>query len=142
MDFHWYIIGEGSERSVLERNIANRELQDYISLLGFRENPYPYIREAYVYVQTSEFEGLGRTLIEASVLNRPIVSTNFPTAYGILKDRDDALIVEKTGEDIAIAIIELLSKTDKDKGFNPNINTLESDITTKTIELIEKTLNT
>ena len=100
MDFHWYIIGEGSERSVLERNIANRELQDYISLLGFRENPYPYIREAYVYVQTSEFEGLGRTLIEASVLNRPIVSTNFPTAYGILKDRDDALIVEKTGEDI------------------------------------------
>lgn len=141
VDFHWYIIGEGSERAFLEKIIIDKSLEDKITLLGFRENPYPYMREASVYVQTSEFEGLGLTLIEAVILNRPIVSTNFPTAYGILKGKDNALIVEKTGEDIAIAIEELLSKTSKDKDLSLNENKPKSDLTAKTIELVERILN-
>lgn len=45
-------------------------------------------------VQTSSFEGLGRTLIEASILCKPIVTTNFPTAYGLVEDGKTGFITE------------------------------------------------
>jgi glycosyltransferase involved in cell wall biosynthesis len=108
VSFKWYIIGEGSERGKLEKLIDQNDLNDFVVLLGFNENPYPYINACDIYVQTSSFEGLGRTIIEASLLNKPIVTTNFPTAYGILENEETGLIVEMNTESIATAILRLL----------------------------------
>ena len=62
-----------------------------------------------IYVQTSLFEGLGLTVIEASILRKPIVCTNFPTAFGILKDGETGLIAEMTAESIAENIERLIN---------------------------------
>ena len=53
----WLVIGEGEERTKLEQMIKDHQLEDHFILLGMKENPYPYIKEADIYVQPSRFEG-------------------------------------------------------------------------------------
>ena len=75
--FKWYFIGEGSERKNIEKMISSYRLQNDVILLGLQTNPYPYMAQADVYVQTSRHEGFGMTIAEAKILGLPIVSTNF-----------------------------------------------------------------
>lgn len=107
IDYRWYIIGEGKERINLEGLIKKYNLNDKLILLGFRDNPYPYVKACDIYVQTSKFEGLGRTLIEASILRKPIVTTNFPTAYGLVDDGKTGFIVQMEAQEIAEKIVQL-----------------------------------
>ncbi|WP_374330129.1 glycosyltransferase [Soonwooa sp.] len=104
----WYVVGEGNERASLEEKIQSSNLTANFYLLGADPNPYPYMKACDIYVQTSMFEGLGLTVIEASILNKPIVCTNFPTAHGILKDGETGLIVEMNASTIAEAIERLI----------------------------------
>ena len=69
------IIGEGPERQRLEAQIARNNLGDRIRLLGWQENPYPYIKNADLIVCSSRFEGLSTVVTEALILGRPVVTT-------------------------------------------------------------------
>ncbi|MCY1526995.1 Poly(glycerol-phosphate) alpha-glucosyltransferase [compost metagenome] len=105
---HWYVVGEGSERAKLEQQIRVNELQHCFTLLGFRENPYPYMSKADMYVQTSLYEGWGLTLIEATLLQKPVVTTNFPTSYQIIKEGVNGYIVTMDAEAIMQKIAYLI----------------------------------
>lgn len=104
----WYVIGEGNERENLEKLIKEYRLENNFFLLGADPNPYPYMKNSSIYVQTSLFEGLGLTVIEASLLNKPIVSTNFPTIHGIIKEEETGLIAEMNAESISKQVERLI----------------------------------
>lgn len=106
--FKWYVIGNGSLYKSLEKLIIEKKLQDHFILLGFRENPYSYMKECDIYVQTSRFEGLGMTVIEASFLNVPIVTTNFPTASTIIRHKETGLICDINSKSITNNILNYL----------------------------------
>ena len=78
-----------------------------VFLLGLKENPYPYMFNADIYVQTSTFEGFGMTIAEAKILHRPIVSTNFDIVHDQISDHQNGLIAEMTPESVANCIMEL-----------------------------------
>ena len=109
LDFVWYFVGDGSERERIELLIEKRGLEEKVKLLGMKPNPYPYMAMADVYVQTSSFEGFGLTLNEARILNRPVVSTNFPVVYNQIKDGENGLIAEMTPESVAEKILLLVN---------------------------------
>ncbi|HFE39142.1 MAG TPA: glycosyltransferase [Gammaproteobacteria bacterium] len=69
------ILGEGSERGVLEALIVREELEKDVALPGFVENPYKFMKNADVFVLSSVYEGLPNVLIEALALKVPVVST-------------------------------------------------------------------
>jgi glycosyltransferase involved in cell wall biosynthesis len=73
------ILGEGEEKFALENLIREMNLQNDVILFGFVENPYPYYKNADVFVLSSRFEGLPTVLIEAMALSVPVVSTDCPT---------------------------------------------------------------
>ncbi|MDU1891702.1 MAG: glycosyltransferase [Dysgonomonas sp.] len=98
---HWYIVGEGIERKNIEHQVKELGLENYITLVGFTDNPYSYMNACDIYVQTSYFEGLGLSLIEASLLNKPIVTTNFTTADSIIENKVTGLICKMNSNDIA-----------------------------------------
>ena len=56
-------------------------MQDCFEFIGARENPYAYMKNADVLVQTSRFEGKSVVLDEGKILCCPIVTTNYPTVY-------------------------------------------------------------
>ena len=90
----WHIVGDGPDREVLKEEIAQKGLSKVVLLHGSQKNPYPFISNADVYVQTSDYEAMPMVILEAECLGVPIVTTNYPAAeemvgerYGIVVDK-------------------------------------------------------
>lgn len=106
--FQWFFVGDGPSRQELEASAISLGIKNEARFVGMQPNPYPYIKAADIYVQSSRFEGFGLTITEAKILGRAIVSTNFPTAFNQLEDGKNGSIVEMTAESIASGIEKLL----------------------------------
>ena len=72
----WYVIGEGLEKSNLERLIKMYSVEDCFILMGARENPYPYMKQADIYVHATRFEGWGIAIEEARILGKAIIASD------------------------------------------------------------------
>lgn len=106
--FHWYVVG-GGDSAPIEKDIARYGISDCFTLLGAKANPYPYMKAADIYVQTSKFEGYCLTLAEARMLNIPCVTTNFDVVYAQMINGENGLVVEMNAEAVADGIIQLAS---------------------------------
>jgi glycosyltransferase involved in cell wall biosynthesis len=69
------ILGEGEERPALESLAASLGVADDVSLPGFVDNPYAWMRHASVFAVSSRWEGFGNALVEAMACGTPVVST-------------------------------------------------------------------
>lgn len=123
---HWYIVGEGTERATLEKLIKKQELTKHITLVGMIDNPYLYMKACDIYAQTSLFEGLGLTVIEAAYLNKPIVCTNFPAVYDTLKDGETGLIAQMNSDSLTDKIELLINDMDLKNRLVNNLSKLEN----------------
>jgi glycosyltransferase involved in cell wall biosynthesis len=70
------IVGDGPLRPRLTALVKALDLEDVVSLPGFLENPFPIVRRASAFALSSRWEGFPSSLVEAMVLNVPIVSTD------------------------------------------------------------------
>lgn len=105
-DIHWTIIGGGPEEAHLRHQVATFALEPYITLAGMRENPYPYLRQADLYVQPSRFEGHCVTVLEARLLAVPILAT-YNAAYEQLHDGVDGALCQPDAQSIADGVERL-----------------------------------
>ena len=121
-EFEWNILGEGSERGLLEKLIQEKAMESSFKLLGIKENPYPYIAKSLIYVQPSKFEGKSVAIDEAKILGKPIVVTNFPTAKDQIVHHVTGLIADLTPESLADQIYGLLQDTDFQKQLSYNLS--------------------
>lgn len=110
VEFKWFIVGEGSERERITAMCQEYHLEDNIILLGQKTNPYVYMKRCDIYVQTSRNEGLGLTVIEAKILEKPIVCTNFSTASSLIDDGEDGILCEVSSSDISRKIMMLIER--------------------------------
>lgn len=69
-----YIIGEGEERQALEYYIEQLNLQKYVKLLGFSDNPYALMKNMDLFVCSSIAEGFSLVIAEAMIVGLPVVS--------------------------------------------------------------------
>lgn len=93
--FRWYLIGEGILRTKIEITIEKLGLSQDIYLLGEKTNPFPFLKSADLYVQTSIHEGFCLTLSEARAFNLPIVATECAGAHEQLDMFSDCQIVPR-----------------------------------------------
>ena len=107
------ILGEGEDRSKLEKLISDLELQDDVCLPGFVNNPYAYMAHASVFVLSSVFEGLPTVLIESLAIGTPVVATDCPSGpREILQDgRYGPLVPVGNAQAIAEGVLACLQQT-------------------------------
>ena len=110
LDVVWYLIGFGSDEELIKGKIAEAEMEQYVRILGKKDNPYPYMKACDIYVQPSRYEGSPMTVLEARVLNKPIILTNFPTAHCVIKDNGEEVIVPMDNEGCAKGIYDFIGK--------------------------------
>lgn len=89
-----WILGDGAQREMLERYIADNHLSDSVWMPGFVDNPYPYLREADLLACSSNYEGYSTFMTEGVILGRPIVTTDVSGMRELLGDSEFGLIVE------------------------------------------------
>lgn len=82
-----YLIGDGLEKEKLENAIKEQKIEDTFFMLGRKENPFPYVKKADLFILSSILEGLPTVLYEAIILGVPCVSTEVAGAREILKDK-------------------------------------------------------
>jgi glycosyltransferase involved in cell wall biosynthesis len=73
------ILGEGKERSMLERLARRLKIADDVNLPGFVDNPYKYMSRAGVFASSSLFEGFCNVIVEAMACGTPVISTDCPS---------------------------------------------------------------
>lgn len=113
INLKWYIIGYGAEQEKILEEIEKSCMKDNVIVLGKKDNPYPYIKQCDIYVQPSKFEGKSVSILEAKVLGKPVVVTNFPTAKDQVRDGFDGIIVPMDVEGCANGIIDLINNKSK-----------------------------
>jgi glycosyltransferase involved in cell wall biosynthesis len=96
------ILGEGEDRIMLQELITKLRLMDSVQMPGYVSNPYPYLKNADVFVMSSYFEGFPGALMEALACGVPVISTNCPSGPSeIITNGIDGLLVP-VGDIIAL----------------------------------------
>ena len=72
------ILGEGEDRTKLERQIKDLDLTDKVFLLGNKKNIYNYLKNSDIFILPSLWEDPGFVLIEAGYMNKLIISSDCP----------------------------------------------------------------
>lgn len=70
------ILGEGSQRAMLEKLIGDFNLKDRVLLPGNISNPYPFYNNASLFISSSRWEGFGNVIVEALSFGLPIIITD------------------------------------------------------------------
>lgn len=104
----WYLIGFGEDEQLIKNRITEFRMQNNVILLGKKSNPYPYIKNCDVYVQPSRYEGRCVSVVEAQVLNKPVIITNYATSASQLKDGYDGVIVPMDNKGCAEGIANVI----------------------------------
>ena len=104
------ILGEGEERSSLEALVRDLNLDDDVSLPGFINNPYAYMKKANVFVLSSAWEGFGNVLVEAMACGTTVISTDCPSGPReiLAEGKYGKLVPVKDSVALARAILESL----------------------------------
>lgn len=103
------ILGEGNERERLEQIIKTSGVQDTVTLLGFKENPYPYIKKADLLACSSDYEGFSSFVAEGLILGKAIATTNCTGMEELLGNSQYGVITEGNAKELSDGIKKLLA---------------------------------
>ncbi len=109
----WYVLGEGEERKRLEKQIAALGLEKDFRLLGQVENPYPYYKQADLYVHATRYEGKSIAVQEAQILGCAVIVSDCPGNREQLVNGKDGILCRLDPEEIAGSIAGLLKDRTK-----------------------------
>lgn len=108
IDFVWLLVGGGEKQKELEDLIDNMKLSKRVYITGNQSNPYPFIKNCNIYIQTSGFEAQPLTIIEALKLGKPVVSTNTLGGRTILENGEKGILTPISAEGIAEGILQYI----------------------------------
>lgn len=98
LDFKIYLLGDGPERVNIQNKINELNLSEYIEILGWVSNPYPYIKQAKLTVSTSLTESYGLSIAESLLLNIPVVVLKYPAIIEIIENKVNGIIINNYSE--------------------------------------------
>lgn len=84
-EYKLVILGEGNQRSELEKLINELNLNKLVIMPGFVSNPYPWYKKASLFVLSSDSEGFVNVITEAIACGIPVISTDCGPIHEILK---------------------------------------------------------
>ncbi len=110
IEFCWYAIGYGFDEENMRTLVKQMNVEDVFVILGRKNNPYPYVSMADLYVQPSRHEGFPLTVLEARILSKPIICTDFAGGKEQVTSGVNGYVVEEcSAETVAAQISDYIS---------------------------------
>ena len=119
--YKWYCVGDGLCMEEIKSLIHSKGLEDRFFMLGRKENPYPYIKMADLYVQTSRHEGFGLAIAEALVLGKVVLSTDLDCVAEQIENGYNGVLAPMDTQVFADAIYSLNPQGERYKDIKENI---------------------
>jgi len=108
-DWWLAIIGEGSDRDLLQTHIARLELCDRVRLIGRVGNMADWYEKAGVFVLTSKYEGYPNVLVEAMAMGVPVISYDCPSGPAdLINDSMNGMLVPANDIDSLVVKMQVL----------------------------------
>lgn len=123
--FKWYFVGDGADREKIEQLIDEKDLIREIEITGLNDNPYPYIKQCDIYVQPSYEEAHPLSIIEAQILQKPIVSTATVGGNSIINDGANGIIADLNTNSLAQKIQGLNSNKELQRSIIKNLEKID-----------------
>ena len=115
-----YFIGNGAKVELIKQKIKEYKLEDDVILLGQIENPYPFFKNAKLFVHTGKYEGLPTVLLESLAFGTPVVAYDCPTGpKDILgKNSEYGKLIPLNDKDTFVEkVYELMNKNEKYENY-------------------------
>lgn len=104
------LVGDGYLRDYLLDYVKRLGISNYVIFTGFREDISEITSIFDIACLPSLFEGMGRVLLEAQVLGKPVVATRVGGIVEMVKDNETGILVNPADyHGLAVAIIRLLT---------------------------------
>ena len=110
LNIHLNILGEGSKYNELKDLIHLNKLENTVSLLGFKKNPFPWVLSSDIFICTSRAEGYSLVIAEAMVLGIPIISVNCSGPNELLDFGKYGLLIENSDSAIRDVLCSIVDK--------------------------------
>lgn len=105
----WRIIGDGPYRTDMESFIHMNNLSHSIKLLGYKDNPFPYVKKSDLFVLQSYFEGYPTSVLEAQIVNTPVLITKYRSAEEQVIDGVNGFIVDNDEKSIYLKLEQIIT---------------------------------
>ncbi len=117
------IIGEGTERKILEKRIQELDLRPYVKLVGHIHEASRYLKAFDIFVIPSLSEGLAYVIQEAGLAEVPVIATNVGgIPEMITHDETGLLITSRNPQDIHSALCRLTRDAELRTKLATNLN--------------------
>ena len=110
-DFKLIIIGEGPERKALTELINELKLNNKVELIGYVKNPYSYINKANTLVVSSQVEGYCSVIVEALILETPVIATEAVGVGEVIENGKYGLYTENNEIALYMGMKKILQDT-------------------------------
>lgn len=111
-DISLWILGDGTEKGVLDQYINDNQLQGKVKLLGFQTNPYRYLVRGDLFVCSSLSEGYSTSVTEALILGLPVITTDCSGMAELLKDGECGVITDNSEEALYGGLKKMLTDSE------------------------------
>ena len=102
------LIGDGILKDELIQQVKEDGMENDVTFLGYQLNPYPYIRQADLFMMTSLFEGYPTITIESLISGTPVFTTEVSGVNEQFRQPYEAIIVKNDDESINKALEEVV----------------------------------
>jgi glycosyltransferase involved in cell wall biosynthesis len=92
-DTQLWIVGDGPERALLERNAKELKISDRVVFWGWQSNPSAFYAHADSYLLSSDSEGWGLAIFEAAAYELAILMTDVGCAGEFIHNGTNGLVV-------------------------------------------------
>ncbi|WP_317124915.1 glycosyltransferase [Chryseobacterium nematophagum] len=119
------IIGDGYDLDNIQALLDKLNLQETAKMLGYRSNPYPYLKKSDFYIMSSRHEGFPTIIAEALILNKPISATDISGIKDLLQDGKLGIITQNSEDGIYTGMKKFIIEKDLAKHYEEQIKSTE-----------------
>jgi glycosyltransferase involved in cell wall biosynthesis len=116
-----FIFGYGKEEAALKALITELGEDEFLKIMPYQENPYSLMRQADVFVSSSDYEGLPLVITEAMILGVPILATRTPGAEELLENGKYGALVGFSEKEIHDGLLGFLLNPTKLLDYRQNL---------------------
>lgn len=115
--FKLIFLGKGILEGQIKDKIEKENLQNIVEIIGYKKNPYPYIKNSHILLGCSKSEGFPTIFVESIILGKPFVTTNVGGALEI-SDNEKCGYIATDFDDYVEKIEKLLNDKKTYKEFS------------------------
>lgn len=105
----YHVVGDGDQKDFLASKVSELKLEDHVIFYGNKQNPYPYIKAADLFLLTSYHEAAPMVFDESACLGVPVLSTVTTSTDEMIISANAGYVCENSQEGINGALLNILA---------------------------------